>query len=210
MKIEKISPAPPVIAVQSEPPLTLWDIWNRWKDAAFTGEGEQRDVAVRRLEACIENETSPLDLRELSLSALPPVLPANGKLTVSKNLLEALLRYIESNRSTERLVTDYIDNFLFYYFDCAFQHELEADNNKFLQTLFSDESTNLPEVATRVASAFSASREAIYANIREGLIAWFNYSICTLQCGNFSELQAELDILLHGEFCKTAYRCTFE
>ncbi|MGP3594146.1 hypothetical protein [Vagococcus sp. WN89Y] len=210
MKIDKISPVPPAMLSRQDPSLTLWDIWERWKTSVPPGAGEQRDVAVRRMEACIENESHPLDLRELSLSSLPPFLPPNSKLTVSENLLEGLLRHMQLDRSTDKCVADYIDNFLFYHFEDFFQGELTADNSKFLQTLFSEKGDSADEAIKRVVIEFDSERDLIRSRIREGLIAYINYSFVSAQSGDFSALKAELEILLHGEFCKTAYRCSIK
>jgi len=210
MKIDKTSPVPPIIPSCTDPSLTLWDIWARWKNSVPAGGGEQRDIAVRRMEACIENESQPLDLRELSLSSLPPFLPPNSRLTVSENLLEGLLRHMQLDRSTDKCVADYIDNFLFYHFEDFFLREINEDNSDFLRTLFSEEADKGNDVIARVIREFNADRDFILANVREGLIAYINYTFLSAQSGNFAALKAELALLLHGEFCKAAYRCSIK
>lgn len=210
MKITKVSLVSPVYLSRPDPTLTLWDIWERWKNSVPAGAGEERDIAVRRMEACIENESQPLDLRELELSSLPPYLPPNSKLTVSENLLEALLQYTQLERTTDKFIADYVDNFFLYHFDNCFLNELNEDNSDFVYTLFSEEADNKAAVIERVNQAFNARRDTILPGVREGLIAYIHYIVNAGLLSDFSSVKAELEILLHGEFCKTAYHCAIK
>lgn len=207
MKIGQVSPVPSAAPFLQESPLKLHDIWEYWKNLAPAGDGEQRDVAVRRMEACLENPALPLDLRELALSALPHFLPPTSRLTVSENLLEGLLSHKQLHRSAESVISDYVDNVLIYYFDTFFLRELNVDNSHFLGTLFSAGADQIDKLVARVALEFIAERENIQANVRDGLSKYIHHIFVAGQSFDFADLRHELAILLHGEYCETAYRC---
>lgn len=208
MKIGLVSPVPPELSFRAEPAITLWDSWDEWKNSTPPGSGEQRDIAMRRMEACIESQLQPLDLSDLVLSSLPPFLPPTSKLIVHSDLLEGLLNHTQLNRSIDEIITDYVDNILLCYFDSFFLRELNADNNHFLGTLFSEEADNIKSVIDRVALEFIAARDTVLANTREGLTRYINYIFANAQNRESVAFKAELAQLLHGNFCEIASRCS--
>lgn len=70
--------------------INYYALWQTWAGEAVAGEGEQRDIAVERLCACLADQESMLDLGGLNLRNLP-ILPACiSTLNVSNNNLSAL------------------------------------------------------------------------------------------------------------------------
>lgn len=70
--------------------INYYALWQTWAGEAVAGEGEQRDIAVERLYACLADQESMLDLGGLNLRNLP-ILPACiSTLNVSNNNLSAL------------------------------------------------------------------------------------------------------------------------
>lgn len=70
--------------------INYYALWQTWAGEAVAGEGEQRDIAVERLCACLADQESMLDLGGLNLRNLP-VLPACiSTLNVSNNNLSTL------------------------------------------------------------------------------------------------------------------------
>ncbi|EAN8506960.1 hypothetical protein GNM54_02200 [Salmonella enterica] len=69
---------------------SYYTLWQTWANEAIVGEGEQRDIAVERLYACLSNQESILDLGELNLRTLPLLPACVSTLNVSNNHLSAL------------------------------------------------------------------------------------------------------------------------
>ncbi len=70
--------------------INYYALWQTWAGEAVAGEGEQRDIAIERLCACLADQESMLDLGGLNLRNLP-ILPACiSTLNVSNNNLSAL------------------------------------------------------------------------------------------------------------------------
>lgn len=70
--------------------INYYALWQTWAGETVAGEGEQRDIAVERLCACLADQESMLDLGGLNLRNLP-ILPACiSTLNVSNNNLSAL------------------------------------------------------------------------------------------------------------------------
>lgn len=93
-------------------------VWYDWLKKADAKKTEQRDIAVDRMMRCLEDEAKPLDLRDLALSSLPSLLPPNGKLTISEALLPGLFNHMLNNNLDERLLTDFVDNFICFKAHC--------------------------------------------------------------------------------------------
>lgn len=69
---------------------SYYTLWQTWANEAIVGEGEQRDIAVERLYACLSNQESILDLGELNLRTLPLLPACVSTLNVSNNHLSAI------------------------------------------------------------------------------------------------------------------------
>lgn len=69
---------------------SYYTLWQTWASEAIVGEGEQRDIAVERLCACLSNQKSILDLGDLSLRTLPLLPACVSTLNISNNHLSAL------------------------------------------------------------------------------------------------------------------------
>ncbi|WP_369790528.1 NEL-type E3 ubiquitin ligase domain-containing protein [Rouxiella sp. WC2420] len=66
-------------------------VWKEWGKNALGGSGEHRELAIRRLEDCIQRGSIELDLSALGLSELPPILPPKiVKLFANNNKIETL------------------------------------------------------------------------------------------------------------------------
>lgn len=89
-------------------------VWHAWLNKSDPEMEEQRDIAVGRMMRCLENETATLDLSDLELSSLPSLLPPNGKLFISKPLLGELFFHVIKNKGEEKLLTDFVDNFIYF------------------------------------------------------------------------------------------------
>ncbi|EAW8701489.1 hypothetical protein GW207_00660 [Salmonella enterica subsp. arizonae serovar 40:z4,z32:-] len=69
---------------------SYYTLWQTWASEAVVGAGEQRDIAVERLCACLCNKESMLDLAGLNLRTLPVLPECVSTLNVSNNHLSAL------------------------------------------------------------------------------------------------------------------------
>lgn len=70
--------------------INYYALWQTWAGEAVAGEGEQRDIAVERLCACLADQESMLDLGGLNLRNLPILAACISTLNVSNNNLSAL------------------------------------------------------------------------------------------------------------------------
>ncbi|MBG6247912.1 MULTISPECIES: leucine-rich repeat domain-containing protein [Symbiopectobacterium] len=50
-------------------------VWTAWEKSSPHGEGEKRDIAVARLQDCLERNSVSLNLSKLNLSSLPDFIP---------------------------------------------------------------------------------------------------------------------------------------
>ncbi|TKI08074.1 NEL-type E3 ubiquitin ligase domain-containing protein [Martelella alba] len=67
---------------------TYYAAWEQWEKDA--GNNERRGMAVARMKDCLKRKAAELDLKSLSLAALPDLLPPCESLMVTDNRLTAL------------------------------------------------------------------------------------------------------------------------
>lgn len=93
-------------------PTSTKELKSLWRDWSNNGEvGEQRDTAYKRLKDCIKRESQTLDLSDLGLKSLPPILPpcvnslhiANNHLMELPSAVLELKNIIELNISSNQL-----------------------------------------------------------------------------------------------------------
>lgn len=70
--------------------VSYYTLWQTWASEAVAGAGEQREIAVERLCACLGNQENTLDLEGLNLHALPTLPACVSILNVNNNNLSAL------------------------------------------------------------------------------------------------------------------------
>ncbi|MGN7915566.1 hypothetical protein [Enterobacter sp. 22466] len=107
---------------------------DKWRGEAVQGAGEQRDIAVERINQCLNEPTKKpnLNLKDLKLTSLPP-LPSCEKLFVSEELLEQLLSLAVGNNSSDKITEQAVENFLDYHFTDVFDDVSREDFTDFIR-----------------------------------------------------------------------------
>lgn len=105
----------------------------KWKGEAKPGAGEMRDLAIKRINLCLEEplKNPELCLIDLKLLSLPPLPPCED-LYIGEELLEPLLNLAVECDSPDNITEHFVKNFLFHHFDELFHEVHEEDHNDYI------------------------------------------------------------------------------
>lgn len=175
--------------------------WALWQDEAIPGAGEQRDTAIARMEHAFAHPNEELDFSGLSLTSLPPHIPLNKGIIIDKEMLEEFINVTLNNLEVDTVVEDCVDNFLNYFFEEEFEHEVQADHLDLVSTILPDREID-EELLDNITAQFVRDREDIKKRVKEDLIEFMHFGELPEKENKLEELRAILVISLEDEYCE--------